>query len=59
MIEAAGDLIGTGDIDEACAQLMAAHKKCDGLPRPPDFVAGEAREDLAQMILNLMASLGC
>jgi len=59
MIEAAGDLIEAGDIDGACGQLMAVYKKCDGLPRPPDFVAGEAQEELAQMILDLMASLGC
>lgn len=59
MIEAAGDLIEAGEIDAACGQLMAAYKKCDGQPRPPDFVAGEALEELAQMILDLMASLGC
>jgi hypothetical protein len=59
MIEAAGDLIEAGNIDGACGKLMAIYKKCDGLARPPDFVEGEARAELAQMIFNLMASLGC
>jgi hypothetical protein len=59
MIEAAGDLIEAGDLDDACGQLMAAYKKCDGLPRPPDFVDGDSRAELAQLILNLMASMGC
>lgn len=59
MIEAAGDLIEAGDIDEACGQLMAVYNKCDGEFPPPDFVEGDAREELAQMIIDLMASLGC
>ena len=29
------------------------------IPRPPDFVEGEAREQLAAMILVLIDSLGC
>ena len=58
-IEAAGDLIEAGDLDDACGQLMAAYKKCDGEYRPPDFVAGSAAADLASMLLDLMASLGC
>jgi len=59
MIESAGDLIDAGDIDGACDQLMAAYKKCDGEVRPPDFVSGVAAEDLASMIIELMASIGC
>jgi hypothetical protein len=59
MIEAAGDLIAAGDITGACDQLMSAYKKCDGMPRPPDFVAGPASDELELMILGLMASLGC
>ncbi len=59
MIEAAGDLIEAGDIEGACGQLMAAYKKCDGQPRPPDFVEGDAQEQLAAMILQLMADFGC
>jgi hypothetical protein len=59
MIEASGDLIEAGDIDQACGQLMAVHRKCDGESPPPDFVEGDAAAELAQMILNLIASLGC
>lgn len=59
MIEAAGDLIEQGRYEEACDQLWAAYRRCDGDPRPPDFVEGEAREQLAAMILALIESLGC
>jgi hypothetical protein len=31
----------------------------DGELRPPDFVVGEAREELNGMILQLMADMGC
>ena len=62
MIETAGDLIDDGDIAEACVQLRDAYRKTDGLTppeSPPDFVTGDSADDLAQMILDLMASLGC
>jgi hypothetical protein len=59
MIEAAGDLIDDGYIVEACQQLLVAYERCDGLPRPPEFVAGPAAPTLAQMILDLMLELGC
>jgi hypothetical protein len=59
MIEAAGDLIENGEIDEACEQLLAALHKCDGIPKPPDFVSGPAAIELTQKISDLMASLGC
>ena len=62
MIEAAGDLIEDGLIEEACQQLMDAYKKCDGLAppeSPPDFVAGPHAAELAVMIQNLRISLGC
>jgi len=59
MIEASGDLIAAGAYDEACAQLGAALKKCDGQPSPPDFVTGEAASTLALMIEELRAALGC
>jgi len=36
--------------DEACAQLGAALKKCDGQPSPPDFVTGEAAREVKSMI---------
>lgn len=59
MVEAAGDLIEDGAIEDACRQLLDAYKRCDGLPRPPDFVIGPAAPTLAGMILDLMAWLDC
>ena len=59
MIEAAGKLIKDKDIKGACGQLHAALGKTDGKGQPPDFVKGEASVELAQMIQELMASLGC
>jgi len=59
MIEASGDLIAAGAYKEACAQLGAALKKCDGQPSPPDFVTGEAAPVVKLMIEELRAALGC
>jgi hypothetical protein len=59
MIDAAGDLIEEGNIAGACRQLQDAYKKTDGFPRPPDFVTGDAADDLAQKIQELRESLGC
>lgn len=62
-IEAAGDLIEDGLIEEACQQLLDAYRKCDGLgplESPPDFVADwGASAELARKIQNLRISLGC
>ena len=59
MIEAAGDLIAAGDYEVACQQLQDAYDRCDGEFPPPDFVEGDAADDLATMILELMADLVC
>ena len=59
MLEMAGDLIAIGDIEDACGQLKSALNKCDGETPPPDFVTGEGVEGLHDMILELMAKLGC
>ena len=59
MIEACGDLIADGLDDQACDQLEAALKKCDGQPSPPDFVTGDAAEVLKSMIEVLRTTLGC
>jgi hypothetical protein len=56
-IKAAGDILEDGE--DACEQLLDAYQCADGLPRPPDFVAGSAAGTLAQMILDLMGDLGC
>ncbi|MFH2112815.1 MAG: choice-of-anchor D domain-containing protein [Candidatus Bathyarchaeota archaeon] len=58
MLEAAGDLIEEGRVDEAIRQLQAALLHVDGQPRPPDFVTGPAAAELASMIQQLIASLG-
>lgn len=59
MLLAAGDLIDAGAYEQACRQLASAWAKTDGLPRPPDFVGGEAASELAAMIADLMAAIGC
>ena len=59
MLEAAGSLIEAGAYQDACGQLMAIYRKTDGDTKPPDFVAGPAAPGLAEMLLDLMASLGC
>jgi len=59
MIDAAGDLIDDGAIEDACRQLMDAYRRCDGLPRPPDFVSGPAAPTLAAMVLDITLWLGC
>ena len=62
MVEAAGNLIDAELILDACWQLQDALAKTDGLEPPesaPDFVAGEAAEELASKIQELMTSLGC
>jgi len=59
MIKTAGELIKAEDIAGACGQLHAALGKTDGQKPPPDFVTGPASAELAQMIQDLMASLGC
>lgn len=59
MLEAAGFLTEDGDYEGACELLWDAYYKTDGDPIPPDFVEGDAADDLAQMILDLISALGC
>ncbi len=59
MLKSASRLIKDGLIAEACQQLRVAYKRCDGKPKPPDFVEGEAAPQLAAMIQAYRASLGC
>ena len=58
-IKSAGNLIENGLIGEACQLLQDAYNRCDGLPRPPDFVDGEVVGELANLILTLMDTLEC
>jgi len=59
MLTTAGELIDAGEYEAACRQLHDAYLKCDGEPNPPDFIEGESREELAEMIWDLMQELGC
>jgi hypothetical protein len=59
MVEMAGDLFAVGEIEDACEQLMVAIRKCDGESPPPDFVTGDAAEELYNMIIELMEAIGC
>jgi len=52
-------LLQNGDIQDACDKTEAILKKCDGSPKPPDFIAGSELEDLAGMLGSLQTSLGC
>lgn len=58
-LEATRDLIGEGYYDDACAQLQDIYNRCDGESPPPDFAVGQVAPNLAGMILDLRASLGC
>jgi uncharacterized membrane protein len=44
---------------EACEQLMSAYKKIDGQPQPPDFIEGNAAEELTSKINALIQDLNC
>ena len=59
MLETVSDLITIDDIEGACRQLRTASRKCDSESPPPDFVAGSAVSELNDMIMILMADLGC
>ena len=59
VVETTSRLARTGQFDDACRQLRDAYERCDGDPRPPEFVAGEAASELAAMILEVMSAQGC
>ena len=62
MIVVAGELIEDGNIPGACEQLLDAFEKTDGLgppASPPDLVTGDAADDLAEKIQDLMTLLEC
>jgi len=59
MLEMAGDLINIKDMEGACGQLNACLKKCDGEPKPPEFVVGPSASDLMMMIEELMSHFVC
>ncbi len=59
IIMTAARLIYRGRIRAACQMLLDASRRCDGFPRPPDFVKGEAVSQLASMIQDMRNALGC
>ena len=44
---------------EACRVLDSAIRACDGIPNPPDYIEGEAVDELVSMIEELMIVLDC
>lgn len=59
ILKKASDFIMKGLYGVACKPLEQAIQRIDGLPRPPDFAAGDAASDLTEMIEDLMATLEC
>jgi hypothetical protein len=59
MLEQIEYFIDNGLVSEACQQLRDAYLKTDNQPRPPDFVSGDGASELASMMQDLMANLGC
>jgi hypothetical protein len=48
-----------GDVEGACGSLQSALDRTDGVAPPPDFLQGEAADDMAAAISAARASIGC
>ena len=59
MIKAAGDLLAAGQTVEGCQQLEALYHKVDGVSPPPDFVSGEATDEVAGAVQGIRMYYGC
>ena len=59
MLIIAKELIDQEKTDWACFTLKRASVRCDSDTPPPDFVQGESVSELYDMVLDLMAELGC
>jgi hypothetical protein len=57
MLAKAQAYIDEGDTENAIGTLKALLKKCDGKPKPPDKVTGEAAEELAARIQSMIDEL--
>jgi len=57
MLKATSYLIFGEYFEDAYEHLVDILKKCDGQFQPPDFVSGDATEELANMILEMMEDL--
>ena len=58
-IEAAGDLLADGLIEDACDLLRNILNRMNESPQPPDFLTGSAIPELVALIKTLRATLGC
>lgn len=58
MIKSVDNMVQDENITGACEQLIDIYRKTDG-QSPPDFVAGVAKEDLAEMIVAYSKQLDC
>ncbi|MCI5194458.1 MAG: choice-of-anchor D domain-containing protein [Candidatus Electrothrix sp. AU1_5] len=56
MLESAGDLIDSEDLAKAGEQLESICKKVDGQPTPPDFLGGDALDEIAEVICQMSLS---
>lgn len=59
MIVKTAHLIDCGKMKRGCKKLYWLYNRCDGLPKPKDFVAGPAAPELADMIEDFMYELEC
>ena len=59
MIKAYGDLLVAGQTVEGCQQLADLYLKVDGVSPPPDFLSGEATDELAGAIQEIMTYYEC
>ncbi len=48
-----------GDVDGACNSLQSALNRTDGVAPPPDFVQGDAADDMAAAIAGARTAIGC
>lgn len=59
MLEATGEFIEVGELEEACKQLESIRAKVDGDPSPPDWFEGESTSDILSKIDGLMTAIRC
>ena len=58
MIKSVDNMVQDENITGACEQMIDVYRKTDG-QSPPDFVAGVAKEDLAELIVAYSNQLNC
>lgn len=58
-LEAIGEFIEVGKLEEACKQLKSIRAKVDGDQSPPDWFKGESASDILSKIDGLMTAISC